>query len=120
MRFEREQVFRLIGVSILLFGILWYASFQARNLIAGPEISLTKEPDIVQTSRTVVFEGTTKNIVSLTLNGKQIFTDETGTFRTSLVLPDGYTIMTLRAKDRYGRVAVLSRPLVHTPPSDSN
>ena len=40
----------------------------------------------------------------ITLNGRQIFTDKNGNFKEALVLENGYTVATLRAEDRYGRV----------------
>lgn len=100
----------------LLLGalILGYALFQARNLLMGPSLVLTEEPSQIQSSRTVVLKGVAKNIVAISLNGREIHTDETGFFEEALVLESGYTIMTLRAEDRYGRTSTLSRKFVYT------
>ncbi len=99
----------------LLLGvlILGYTLFQARNLLMGPSLVLTNEPDQVQTSRTIILEGVAKNIVAISVNGREIHTDETGVFSEELVLESGYTIMTLRAEDRYGRTSTLSRKFVY-------
>lgn len=106
----------LIVVGILGGGILLvaYLAFQARFLLQGPVITLTNEPGVIQHERVVTLTGTVKNITRLTLNGRQIFTDERGYFNEALVLENGYTIATLAATDRYGRKTTVTRPFVFT------
>lgn len=105
------------AVVLIVVLLLSYVAYQARYLIQGPAIELTSEPDIVQSDRFVMLEGTARNIARITLNGRQIFTDETGQFREALVLENGYTIATLTAYDRYGRATNLARPFVYRPAS---
>ena len=94
---------------------MWYSLFQARHLIEGPTLTLIKIPETTQTEQVITIEGTTKNITSLTLNGKNIHTNEKGDFKEALVLENGYTIMTLTSQDRFGRTTSLSRSFVYTP-----
>jgi hypothetical protein len=101
------------GILILALYILW----QARFLLEGPTIELTTEPPRVSNVRSITLEGTTRNITSLSLNGRQIFTDPYGHFKEALVLENGYTIATIAATDRYGRVTTLERPFMYTPAS---
>jgi hypothetical protein len=98
--FRTALIYVLIAVCAALFII--YVLFQARFLIAGPQIFVKELPD-VQTERLIVLEGQAKNIVHMTLNGRQIFTDKDGHFKEALVLENGYTVATLQAEDRYGR-----------------
>lgn len=106
--------YRLFLILLIVVGVGWYASFQARNFIEGPAITLKSPGEAVQHDRMITIEGTAENIVSLTLNGSSIFTDEAGNFEERLVLENGYTIMTLTATDRYGRETKVSRPFVYT------
>jgi hypothetical protein len=92
---------------------LGYAYLQAHSLLTGPQLTLLEPASVIQHKRTITVRGETKNITELTLNGKVIHTDEGGMFNEQLVLPDGYTIMTLHAKDRFGRTTSLSRELVY-------
>lgn len=105
------KLFFFLGV-IGLF--LWYVLFQSRLLLAGPYVALSVEPDVVQTESLVAIEGEAHNVVTITLNGRDIFVDEQGFFRESLVLPEGYTIMSIKAKDRYGRETVIERPFMYS------
>lgn len=103
----------LSGILLLALYILW----QARFLLEGPAITLTTEPPRVSNERSITLEGSTRNITSLSLNGRQIFTDPHGHFKESLVLENGYTIATIAATDRYGRVTTVERPFIYTPAS---
>ncbi len=102
---------------LLVLGLLFvgYAVFQARFLLAGPEITFTTTMATVQTERLIHLEGTATNIVKLTLNGREIYTDKNGNFKEALILENGYTIATLEAYDRYGRTESVIKNFVYTP-----
>jgi len=51
----------------------------------------------------VLLRGSAERIAGLTVNGRQIFTDEAGTFQDSLLLLPGYNVITVAAKDRFNR-----------------
>lgn len=90
---------------------------QARFLLAGPEI-VVFEPSVQAVSgEVVIVSGTARNAILLTLNGRPLDVTKEGHFREELLMPQGYTIMTLSAADRYGRTTTISRELVHTTPS---
>jgi hypothetical protein len=117
---ERFEIRSLLKVATLLTALLLittYIIFQARFLIIGPEITLHNEPAVQQNERIITLTGTARNITHLWLNDRQIYTDEQGHFTEALVLENGYTITTLRAKDRYGRETKVVRSFVYTPAS---
>lgn len=111
--FSLRTILMVVGV----FGggmlLLAYLVFQARFLLQGPIIALDNEPSTLQSERVVMLSGSVKNITRLTLNGRQIFTNELGYFDEALVLENGYTIATLAATDRYGRETNVTRPFVY-------
>ena len=51
------------------------------------------------------------------MNGRPIVTSETGVFREPIVLENGYTIMRIEARDRFGRITFLERPFVYIDPA---
>ncbi|MFM2424240.1 MAG: Glucodextranase, domain [Candidatus Parcubacteria bacterium] len=110
----------LVRTSLVLLGLLCllaYVLWQARFLLAGPQVVITEAPERVTAERIVTIAGQANNITSITLNGRQIFTDPTGYFREALVLENGYTIATIAATDRYGRTKKLERPFIYIPAS---
>jgi len=101
------------GVILIVGLIMLYVGYQARFIIAGPTVNIHTD-DSISTERTITLEGQAYNIVSIDLNGRTIYTDERGYFKETLVLENGYTIATVRAKDRYGRTTTESRSFVYT------
>ncbi len=110
-----QHVLKVLSFGVLLFVLMLYLHHQAKSLIDGPELSLTETLERVQHTRTVTLHGAAKNIVSIHMNGKEIYTDEDGRFSRSLVLENGFTIMTLTAKDRFGRSTSLTKEFVYVP-----
>lgn len=108
-------VLRFIVILILITTLGIYVHYQARNFLAGPVITLTDTYTGAHHEKTIVLEGHAENIVLLTLNGREIHTTEDGVFRETLVLPQGYTIIELYAKDRFGRTQTLTREYVYVP-----
>lgn len=107
------RLMRFLAILSLVLVGGWYIAFQARYLIAGPELSIIPEPSVVQHARVVELKGTARNVTALFLNGRPIVTDEQGNFTEPVVLENGYTIMSLEARDRYGRTTRLQRPFVY-------
>ncbi len=113
-RFTLTDLIQVLFGLILIVAISGYFAFQARFFLQGPLITLVDQPDIVQTEPVVSIAGVAKNIVFLTLNDKPIYTDEAGNFKETLILENGYTIMTLRGEDRYGKERVVKQPFIYT------
>lgn len=109
--FRTLLIYGFIAVCILAF--LIYVIFQARFLLAGPQIFMTSAPT-ASDERLIMLEGQAKNIIRMTLNGRQIYTDKNGYFKEALVLENGYTVATLQAEDRYGRITHHTQEFVFT------
>jgi hypothetical protein len=91
-------------LAILL--IVGYGAFEARRLIAGPQITILSPKDGTATSSSmVILEGIAQNISFLTINDSPAYTDESGHFSQVLSPPPGYAIFTVAATDRFGRRA---------------
>ena len=91
---------------LIIFFILIasYSLFQARALLIGPQIWIISPQDgRVVEAPLVIIEGRAKNIAWISLNDRQIFTDEEGKWSEKLIVSSGISIMTVRARDRFGR-----------------
>ena len=114
-RLTLGKVLKWLLFFIVGTALIWYAAFQARLFISGPSLVLRNDTVTLHDMQMTRLNGTAKNIVAITLNDRPIFTDDDGNFSEPLVLENGYTIMTLRAKDRYGREKMLARSFVYVP-----
>ena len=84
--------------------LIFYALFEARALILGPYIKINQpQNEATLNDPLVVVEGESDNISWISLNGRQIFTDEKGNWSEKLLVSPGLSIITLRARDRFGR-----------------
>ena len=89
---------------ILLILLIAYSLYQARALLVGPQIWIgnPQDGDTVE-DPLVIMEGQSKNIAWISLNDRQIFTDENGQWSEKLLVSPGLSIMTVKARDRFGR-----------------
>ncbi len=103
----------LIGLALAL--LLIYGLVKAYPLLSGPAIHLDS-PAAYATlpDGFVTVSGTALRTETLTLNSGVLLIDENGRFSTSLTLPSGDAILSLTARDRFGRAVSESR-VVHIP-----
>jgi hypothetical protein len=117
LKLNRLTLSGYVKIALILAGLglaLWYIQFQARYFIEGPMIAVEAPLEVVQRDRIISLSGVAQNITDITLNGRKIYTDEKGRFEEPLVLENGYTIVTLVAKDRFGRHTSLSKEFFYT------
>lgn len=110
-----RNIIKYTLICLFIIGFASYSLFQARLLLIGPVLKTTDTLEAVQHDRTIDIEGVAKNIVKITLNGRDIYTDKSGYFKEALVLENGYTIATIEGTDRYGRTSTLTRTFVYKP-----
>ena len=105
------RIWVAIGAISLIVG---YGAFRAKSLVEGPDIGIASPLNgATSTESLITVKGYAKNISFLTLNGNKIFTDESGVFTERVLLSYGYNIMTLEAKDRFGRTAQKTLQLIY-------
>lgn len=75
-------------------------------------MTISAKPEVVQTGRVIVLSGVAENVTSLTLNGRPIVTDREGNFSEGIVLENGYSVVSLDARDRFGREVHWEAPVV--------
>lgn len=97
---------KIVLSAIVALLILGYAYHRMGNLIQGPRIAVTlPQNGAVFDSPFIRIAGTSRNNTVLTINGRAVFTDESGGFSEELLLARGYNALEVRAEDRFGRSA---------------
>ncbi len=94
-----------IKITLLLFtAIVVYAIWNAKNLILGPRIDVLEPIDgSLLSSNTVLIKGVVKNGSFISLNGRQIFTDDMGIFLEEILPLKGYNVVEISAQDRFDK-----------------
>jgi len=96
-------------IALAILGVLGYGLFEARRLIAGPELRIDSPTSGSATSSVIVtISGEAQNISFLTINDAPAYTDEGGKFVYRYAPPAGYTEVRVAATDRFGRSAQVS------------
>ncbi len=115
MRTARSYVQISAGVLFALL-LLIFIYHQTRGLFVGTSIIITSPQNgsLVQ-NPVLTITGTAKKVAFISLNGRQIFTNEDGTFEESLLLAPGYTIITLSAEDAFKRKIEKKLEVVYVP-----
>lgn len=94
-------------VSALVLTIIFYAVWQLRHVVGGPSVIITTPTaGFVSDEPLVEIIGTASDIDFLYLNGRQIFTDESGQFSEKYLASSGYNVIQLIGKDKFGRQTV--------------
>ncbi len=110
----------LTGILIVAL-LVGYALWQSREMIRGPVISV-KAPGNGGTLSGPYAEitGNAENIAFINLNGRTIYTNSDGDFREAVLLPDGYSVIQISAKDRFGRTTTETLEVVSENNQTSN
>ena len=81
-----------------------YGFYESRRLIEGPVVTIDSPTNGSATSSLgITITGSAQNISFLTINDKVSYTDKSGHFSELLSIPPGFTLLTVRAVDRFGR-----------------
>ncbi len=97
---------------IALVGLLVYGAIEVRPLLVGPALSVhLPENGMSYEDGIVSVSGQVSRVASLTLDGASILPDQNGRFETVLAFPQGTSILTLAAADRFGRKVSATRTI---------
>jgi hypothetical protein len=94
----REAPFLLTVLAVLI--LVGYSAYAAYPYLRGPVLTLNAPSS--HTDDTVI-SGRTVRVSTLTIDGLPIPLDEQGAFSVERAYPPGYTVVTVRAADRFGR-----------------
>lgn len=106
-----------IGITVVLCTIvIGYASFEARGIVAGPELAIAQPlPGTTSADPVIHIIGNTERISKITLNGRQIFVSKEGAFDEPIVLAPGYNEALVEAWDRFDKKTSVMLPVIHRP-----
>lgn len=104
---------------IFIILIIIYFIFRLRSYLAGP-IIIINSPTPYQEINTKTFEliGIAKNSKSIYINGREIQISEDGQFEETQIAKLPYTIVIIKAIDRYGKT--LEKTLTYGVSQDIN
>lgn len=95
------KILAIIAVVVIVVG---YSYDRTKDFAQGPTITVLSPTDGFTSVESIVnVEGEAKNISHISMNDRQIFTNEEGLFEEKLLLYPGYNIITIKARDKFDR-----------------
>lgn len=102
--FMNARVKNLFLFVLIAFFVL-YLIYEAKGLLYGLSAEITSPADGATLSQSITHvDGVAHGAAFVTLNGRKIYTDESGRFSEELILASGLNILTLEATDRFGKM----------------
>ncbi len=103
---------RLLALT-LVFAVLGYLGVHMINFISPPPLALAfPPPGFITANHAIEIIGQTAPGARLEINGRPFPAPANGLFKHLLVLNDGVTVITIKARKRYGRVATIERQIL--------
>lgn len=97
-----DYIKKITGGTIIAAAVV-YGVFQARELFTGVSLALSGISDGVSYTEEILnISGTAPRATLLSINGREIFINKKGAFDEKILLPDGYSIITIAALDKFG------------------
>lgn len=115
MKLHTANAYIRPALLVIFIGIVaYYAYVQGSTFARGPILTIE-----VPTSGTMVSEsllmvgGQVRHVSEVELNGQPIVIDESGHFTETLLMMRGHNIITVSAKDKFGRVVIKTIEIVY-------
>ena len=110
---EAQKIIKRVLAGLGIAIIVGYSVFSLEGFIRGPRVEITTPESVhgggilyfsnATTTALIEVSGRVINANMLFINGAEIPQNLEGNFSESLLLASGYNIMSIEAKDRYGR-----------------
>ncbi|MEA2112609.1 MAG: hypothetical protein U9P50_01380 [Patescibacteria group bacterium] len=98
------KLIKIILASLIVISVLSYTYYQTKDYLKGPILELdSPKNNSTHHQNSVAIEGHAKNISFISMNGRQIFTDQSGRFSEEVILSKGINIIDIFAKDKFER-----------------
>lgn len=81
--------------------VILYSAYVALPFFQGPQIHIDTPGHTVD--GTVYLSGTTERVSKLSINELEVPITDTGAFAVERAFPAGYTVVVIKASDRFGR-----------------
>ena len=113
--FSRKLIIRILTILGILI-VVGYSFFALKDVLRGPRINIaTPTSGYATTTQMITLAGKVIRGNLFFINNATTTIDLKGNFSEQLLLSSGYNIMTLEARDRYGRTSHETIEMILTP-----
>ena len=103
--FTAKKILRWTSIILLFVVIVGYAVFRSRDLLFGIRLTITGVTDgMTVTDPVLELKGEAHHANEIRVDNQVIPLSETGTWHDSLILAEGYNVISIRVTDKFGRI----------------
>lgn len=100
------------SIALVLSALIIYGGIEAWPLLAGPSLTIDSPLQNAPYPGGIVnVRGVAERAAQLSLNGASVLRDQNGGFSSTLTFPQGGSILTFVAADRFGRTVTITRSI---------
>ncbi|MFA5248440.1 MAG: helix-turn-helix domain-containing protein [Patescibacteria group bacterium] len=104
-----KNIFLAIGFLVLLS----YLIFCLKTSLSAPKIKIFFPPNnLVTVEKSLEISGSASEKTQVSINGKQILKDDSGTFKEVVELKIGLNAITISARNKYGREQIIKKQIL--------
>ena len=109
-----NKIIRYSTIGVFIFIVFGYSVYQSRNIVKGPSIIITEPENGTSFNHSpITIKGQAFNNTEISIDNRLIFIDEKGIFKEKYLLSPGYNIITIVAKDKFGKTVKKILELVY-------
>ena len=98
------RLIKMIGTATVTVVIIAFAIWRSLDYARGPHITVTYPPNgAAITEKYITLKGQIDRANNLLINGREVNIDEKGAFSDEIVIFPGINMITVTAKDQFGR-----------------
>jgi len=107
------RIIRNAAIAVVVAISFVYLAFAAKTIISPPFLSVeSPRENLATAAKTIKVAGKAEAESQVTINGRRALLDAEGNFSENVNLKNGINIISVRAKKRYGREAVVERKVL--------
>ncbi len=107
------KLLRALTLFIILLACLSYLAFYFKKIVWPPELSIWQPTgNLKTTAATIDIQGQTEPEAEVRINGENILSDKQGVFTITVNLKKGLNNITISAKKKYSREAMVERQIL--------
>ena len=110
----RPTTLRYAFFFLIIAVVVAYLGVSVNKIFSPPELIIKnpQQTSLITSERRLTLEGITEREVDLTVNGKQVLTDEQGKFYLEIDLQKGLNVIKISAKKKYSQPREVYRQII--------
>lgn len=116
-----KKLLRLLGLGFLFLVIIVYGIWKGRDLIFGINLKISGiTNNETTTNANINLVGNAYHAVDINVDGRVVPIEQDGSWHDEIALLKGYNIISISAKDRFGRIITKTFSVTYKPPQDNS